>query len=110
VKVNNPRQPEKWVLMEHNRTFMPWFKYKGLKDSTTLETMTWLASGLMFDVISCTGYEVNNCIFYTKFMDEKSKIQNCGVTLEAESMQFCTSKDANPIVGSMTYYGIIEQI
>jgi len=25
VKANNPRQPEKWVLMEHNRTFMPWF-------------------------------------------------------------------------------------
>ena len=23
VKANNPRQPEKWVLMEHNRTFMP---------------------------------------------------------------------------------------
>jgi len=25
VKENNPRQPEKWVLMEHNRTFVPWF-------------------------------------------------------------------------------------
>ena len=23
VKANNPRQAEKWVLMEHNRTFMP---------------------------------------------------------------------------------------
>ena len=33
VKVNNPRQSEKWNLMEHNRTFIPWFKYEVLKDS-----------------------------------------------------------------------------
>jgi len=32
VKENNPRQSEKWHLMEHNRTFMPWFKPKVLKD------------------------------------------------------------------------------
>jgi len=41
-------------------------------------------------------------------MDEKSTIQNSGVTLEAESMQFSTSKDTNPVLGSMTYYGFIE--
>jgi len=72
--------------MEHNRTFMPWFKDEVLKDSTTLDTMTWLDAGLKFDVISCIGYEVNNCIFYMKYTDEKSTIQNCGVTLEVESM------------------------
>jgi len=32
VKENNPRQVEKWVLMEHNRTFMPWFKDEVFKD------------------------------------------------------------------------------
>ena len=48
-------------------------------------------------------YKVNNCIFYTKSMDEKSTFQNSGVTLEAESMQFSTSKDTNPILGSMAY-------
>jgi len=57
VKANNPRQPEKWVLMEYNRTFMAWFKDKVLKDSTTSETLTWLAAGLKFDVISYTGYD-----------------------------------------------------
>ena len=44
VKANNPRQAEKWVLMEHNRTFMPWFKDEVFKDSTTSETLTWLAA------------------------------------------------------------------
>jgi len=69
VKANNPRQPEKWVLMEHNRTFMPWFKDEVLKDSMTSKTLTWLPVGLKFDIIFCTGYEGKNCIFYTKFMD-----------------------------------------
>jgi len=110
VKANNPRQAKKWVLMEHNRTFMPWFKDEVLKDSTTSETLTWLATGLKFDVISCKAYKVNNCIFYTKSMDEKSTIQNSGVTLEVESIQFSTSKDTNLVLGSMTYYGFIEEI
>jgi len=110
VKSNNPRQAEKWVLMEHNRTFMPWFKDEVLKDSTTSETLTWLVAGLKFDVISCKAYEVNNCIFYTKSMDEKSTFQNSGVTLEVESMQFLTSKDTNRVLGSMAYYGFIKEI
>ena len=91
VKANNLRQEEKWVLMEHNRTFMPWFKDEVLKYSTTSETLTWLA-GLKLDVISCKAYEGNNCIFYSKSMDEKSTFQNSDFTLEAESMQFSTSK------------------
>ena len=86
VKEYNPRQAEKWVLMEHNRTFMPWFKDEVLKDSTASKTLTWLAAGLKFDV-SCTTYEVNNCIFHTKSMDEKTTVQNFGVTLEVESIQ-----------------------
>jgi len=89
--------------MEHNRTSMHWFKDEVLKDSTASETLTWLAAGLKFDVISCTGYEVNNCIFYMKFMDEKSAVQNCGVTLEVESMHFFTLKDTNLVIGSMAY-------
>ena len=90
--------------MEHNRTFMPWFKDEVLKDSKASKALTWLAVGLKFDVVSCTSYEVKNCIFYTKSMDEKSTIQNSSVTLEAESMQFSTSKDTNSVLGSMAYY------
>jgi len=110
VKANNPREAEKWVLMEHNRTFMPWFKDEVLKDSTTLKTLTWLAAKLKFDVISCTAYEENNCIFYTKSMDENSTIKNSGVNLEVDSMQFSTSKDTNLVLGSMTNYGFTEEI
>ena len=74
---------------------MPWFKFEVLKDSQCSETLMWLANGLKFDVICCTGYGINNCTFYTKSLDDKSTVQNSGVSLEAESLQFSTSKDKN---------------
>ncbi|KAK7342752.1 hypothetical protein VNO80_25708 [Phaseolus coccineus] len=63
VKANNPRQAEKWVLMEHNRTFMPWFKDEVFKDVMESETLTLLAAGLKFDVISCKAYKPSQCSF-----------------------------------------------
>jgi len=74
------------------------------------ETLIWLANRLKFDVICCTSYEINNSTFYTKSLDDKSTIQNSGVSLEAESLQFSTSKDQNHVFGSMTYYGVIQEI
>ncbi|BAT95834.1 hypothetical protein VIGAN_08264800 [Vigna angularis var. angularis] len=96
--------------MEHNRIFLSWFKSEVSKESRSSETLLWLANGLKFDVVCCTGYEINNCTFYTKTLDDKSTVQNSGVSLEAESLQFSTSKDQNPVVGSMRYYGRIEEI
>ncbi|XP_068466379.1 uncharacterized protein [Phaseolus vulgaris] len=110
VKYKNPRQSEKWVLIEHNKTFMSWFKQQIMNDPSASETLTWLANGLKFDVLCCSGYEVNGCLFYTKSRDDRSTVQNSGVTLEAESMQFSTAKDQNPVVGSMPYYGVIVEI
>jgi len=43
-------------------------------------------------------------------LDDKSTIQNSGVSLEVELPQFSTSKDQNPVFGSMTYYGVIQEI
>jgi len=76
---------------------MPWFKTKVLKDVTTSETLTQLANELKFDVLCCFGYDINNCSFYTNFLDEESTLQNNEITLEAEPLQFLTSKDPNPI-------------
>lgn len=98
------------MLVEHNKTFMSWFKQQIMNDPSASETLTWLANGLKFDVLCCSGYEVNGCLFYTKSRDDRSTVQNSGVTLEAESMQFSTAKDQNPVVGSMPYYGVIVEI
>jgi len=90
VKYKNPRQSEKWVLIENNITFMSWFKHQIMNDPSTYETLTWLANSLKFDVLCCSGYEVNGCLFYIKSQDDRSTIQNSGATLEEEFMQFST--------------------
>ena len=65
---------------------MSWFKSEILKDLQCSETLMWLANGLKFDVIYCIGYEINNCTFCTKSLDDKSTVQNSGVSLEVESL------------------------
>jgi len=110
VKEKNPRQSKRWVFMKHNKTFMTWFKEQIIKNPFASETLTWLANGLKFDVLCCSGYEINETLFYTKSQDDKSTVQNSEVTLEAGSLQFSTSKDQNPIVGSMPYYGVVQEI
>jgi len=52
--------------MEHNKTFMTWFKEQIIKDPSASETLTWLANGLKIDVLCCSGYEINGTLFYTK--------------------------------------------
>ena len=37
-------------------------------------------------------------------------MQNSEVTLKAEPIQFSNSKDQNPVVGSMRYYGVLVEI
>jgi len=89
---------------------MSWFKQQIMNDPSTSEILTWLANSLKFHVLCCSRYEVNGCLFYTKSQDDRSTMQNSGVTLEAESMQFSTSKYQNHVVGSMPYYGVILEI
>jgi len=42
--------------------------------------------------------------------DDKSRVENSGVTFQAEAVHFSSSKDKNPITTSMSYFGIIHEI
>jgi len=48
--------------------------------------------------------------FTQKNCDLRLKTQNSGVTLTTLTSSFARSKDKNPIVGDVTYYGTIEDI
>jgi len=78
--------------------------------SKWLSCLKWLARGPNFDVITWSRYDINNFSFYTITEDHKSIMQNSGVTLEAESMHFASSKDNNPVIATISYYRIIEEI
>ena len=53
---------------------------------------------------------INGFSFYTKAQDEMSTMQNSGVSLVANSMHFSSSKDKNPVIAELSYYGVIEEI
>ena len=110
TKSAHPRMSEKLALNEHNKTFLSWFKKKVYATPNVYETLLRLARGPNTDVITYGGYYTNNHYFYSKMENDKSSVQNSGVTLQAESVHFASSKDKNPITTSMSYFGIIHGI
>ena len=57
-----------------------------------------------------SGYRINGRTFYTKDQDERSTMQNSGVSLVAQAMHISSAKDNNPIYADLSYYGVIERI
>ena len=111
VKSNNPRMNEKSVLREHNKTFLSWFKAQIMEEyDTSSDTLRRLAHEPSFNVLCWSGYDINNMSFYTKSQDDKSTVQNSGVMVMASAMHFSSSRDKNPILASITYFGVIEEI
>ena len=86
------------VLKEHNKTFLDWFKDTIFADDNAFETLRKLENGPKRNVITWQGYDINMYSFYTKAQDEKSTMQNSGVTLRAESQHFTSVHDDNPCV------------
>jgi len=42
--------------------------------------------------------------------DDKSRVQNSGVILQAEAVHFASSKDKNIIMTCVSYFRIIQEI
>ena len=88
VMESNPKMSKNRVLKEYNKTFLDWFKDTIIVDGNASETLRKLVDGPKRNVISWQGYNINKYSFYTKAQDEKSTMQNSGVTLRAESQHF----------------------
>ena len=69
-----------------------------------------LVDGPKRNAITWQGYDINKYSFYTKSQDDKSTMQNNGVSLRVESQHFTTVHDDKPCVASMPYFGVIEEI
>ena len=57
-----------------------------------------------------SGYILNGYRFHTKYRDAKCTTQNSGVFLTALTTSVASSKDQNPLVSYVNYYGAIEDI
>jgi len=110
VKESNPKMSKNWVLKKHNKIFLDWFEDTIFADDNASETSRKLADVPKRNVIIWQGYDINKYSFYTKAQDEKSTMQNSGVTLSSESQHFASVYDDNPYVASIPYFGFIEEI
>jgi len=106
----NTRANEKWLLTEHNKKFLKWFKEKIGEEDCDVDELKWLARGPNFDVITWSGYDINKFSFIQTLRIKKSTMQNNGVTLEIKSMHFASSKDNNLVMGTISYFTVIEEI
>ena len=98
------------MLKKHNKTFSDWFKDTIFVDENSSETLRKLADGPKRTVITWKGYDINKYSFYTKEQDDKSIMQNSGVTLRAEFEHIASLHDDNPYVAFIPYFGFIDEI
>ncbi|KAL0541513.1 hypothetical protein IC582_021565 [Cucumis melo] len=106
---------QKWIQDEHNQSFISWLREKfetelATGDVEVSDNLRWIAHGPHPVVTNYNSYAINGCHYHTKLHDKNKTVQNSGVSLVAKTMQVCSSKDKNPIIGEMSFYGVIEEI
>ncbi|KAL0556296.1 hypothetical protein IC582_004808 [Cucumis melo] len=106
---------QKWIQDEHNRTFISWLREKvetklATGDVEVSDNLRWIAHGPHPVVTAYNSYAINGCHYHTKSHDKNKTVQNSRVSLVAKTMQVCSSKDKNLIIGEMYFYGVIEEI
>ena len=110
LRVSHPKMKMMRVLQEHNRNFFNWFRESIFTDSSASRTLRLLVVGPNLNVPTWKGFDINNYSFYTKSRDDKSSVQNSGVSVHADLDHFCSTSDNNPIRALKPYFGVIEQI
>jgi hypothetical protein len=106
----NPKKRKGWSKAKSQGSdFVEWFKKRALLSDVS-ENLRMLSRGPNKIVRSFSGYVINGYRFHRKQRDARRKTQNSGVTLAAVTESFSSTKDANPTIQSITYYGLITQI
>lgn len=115
VRNQNRRLREHEVQRIHSENFESWFQdhveeldIRG--DHRITEELRALASGPTEIVKHYKGFIINGFRFHTKHLERKRKTQNSGVMLEAMTNSFSSTRDSNPIMGDVTYYGVLNEI
>ena len=113
LRRENPSRSEIWLIKEHNRSFIGWFKKRTIYAESrgdVTEMIRWLAWGPEWNVATYEGYDMNGYTFYTKRRDDKSTMQNSGVTLIALSRETSRGKETQVKSNRSSYLGFIDEI
>ncbi|KAA0067714.1 hypothetical protein E6C27_scaffold352G00200 [Cucumis melo var. makuwa] len=79
-------------------------------NSGVSDNLRWIAHGPHPFLITYSGYAINGCRYHTKSFEKDRSVQNSGVSLVGKTMQVSSSKDKNPVIGDMSFYGVIQEI
>ncbi|KAL4032997.1 hypothetical protein IC575_006081 [Cucumis melo] len=115
-KLNSGKaRSKKWIQEEHNRSFSRWLSTRvalalEVPKNSIMPSLRWIAHGPSPDVATYSGYIINGYYYHTKRRDDIRRVQNSGVSITATMMQVSSSKDKNPVMSDMTFYGVIREI
>ena len=88
---------EKWVIDEHNKSFIKWFQNLVVSQLSTKlncisENLRWLAQGPHMDVLSYLVYPTNSYLFYTKAHDAIVLYKTVRITVVVQLMHISSAK------------------
>lgn len=97
---------------EMHLNFAKWIKQKVERNEIDgiTDDLRCLALGPSEKVVKYTAYNVNGFKFGTRERDSGLKTQNNGVYVAAETMSYASSRDPNPITGTVPYYGNLVEV
>ncbi|GKC33154.1 hypothetical protein Tco_1040448 [Tanacetum coccineum] len=103
---NNSHRDQSWLEAEHKRKFSQWLADKVIGMSLTNVDEDVIQLGYRpRRVLQYQGYEINGYTFYTEQQDDKSTMQNSGVTLIAT-----TTDSSRMSIAKDSYYGVVDEI
>ncbi|KAK3039560.1 hypothetical protein RJ639_027704 [Escallonia herrerae] len=79
-------------------------------DERISEELRILARGPNEVVTRYKGFIINGFRFHIKELEQNRKTQNSGLVVNAMTPSFSSTRDDNPILGDLTYYGVLEEI
>lgn len=94
----------------HTEEFWKWLQEEVGKMDEVSRELEVLALGPNRTAKRFTGYVVNGYRFHSNSRDSRCTTQNSGVFLTAQTTSFASSRDQNPLIGNVNYYGSIEDI
>ncbi|KAK1382955.1 hypothetical protein POM88_020690 [Heracleum sosnowskyi] len=114
IIAENPEKGANWIEVEHNRTFIDWFKNyvtnELMQNSESIsDRVKWLSRGPDSFVYSYKCYLINGYTFYTREHDATNTMQNSGVSITATALHQ-SNHDEDPILAKTTYFGRIANI
>ncbi|XP_071739827.1 uncharacterized protein [Rutidosis leptorrhynchoides] len=111
----NSKKCKRDIQHLHSQEFEEWLsdyvdEDMTIRDNRITSDIETLANGPSEVVKKYKGYIINGFRFHIKDVEKNRTTQNSGVILQALTSSFSSARDNNPIVGDVTYYGVLKDI